>query len=162
MSKSVFVQNWIFQQIGSNWRVELSWNLSKWSYACQDGKYTRRTRWCEDDIFRQQWGMRICSGGQCYGGARPKISGRRMKEENQRTLKRGERFDFIWRVAVVGESVRQEQSVGGKWTLLLRILARPPWSDLSVRRRRWRRRGETTEPSSHISSGRSCKWTTGG
>lgn len=58
--------------------------------------------------------MRICSGGQCYGGARPKISGRRMKEENQRTLKRGERFDFIWRVAVVGESVRQEQSVGGK------------------------------------------------
>ena len=52
--------------------------------------------------------MRICSGSECYGGARPKVSGRRMKEE--KTLRRRERFDFIWRVAVLGETVRQEQS----------------------------------------------------
>ena len=31
-----------------------------------------------------------------------------MKEE--KTLRRRERFDFIWRVAVLGETVRQEQS----------------------------------------------------
>ena len=36
-----------------------------------------------------------------------KEAARRIEEENLNKLKKRERFDFIWRVAVVGETVRQ-------------------------------------------------------